>query len=160
MNEWINDWDRMLITAANASLNSNYAPSPILGACWKYVNTSYFYLDCSKISNVLGKRGNAQRILYSEVCFFVDTPILSRSYDVWKAVQKLHAPQCLLQHSFTIAKLWRRPQCPDEWIETLYVNYPGITIKQLKIFKKKTVQKQRGGAYTHANSQRGAVKPS
>ena len=40
-------------------------------------------------------------------------------------VQRLHAPQGLLQHNFTTAKTWKQPKCPstDEWIKNMWCIY-------------------------------------
>lgn len=58
VNEWINDQDGIRITV---NTNANHVPDTVLSACWKYINTLYRYLDCSKISNVVVKRRNAPK---------------------------------------------------------------------------------------------------
>ena len=37
-------------------------------------------------------------------------------------VQRLRAPQGLLQHKFTTAKAWKQPKCPstEEWIKKIW----------------------------------------
>ena len=40
-------------------------------------------------------------------------------------VQRLRAPQGLLQHKFTTAKAWKQPKCPstEEWIKNMWWIY-------------------------------------
>ena len=88
---------------------------------WRAYGEKGILLHCwweSKFVYSLGR--TVQRFLKKlkiELSYDPEIPLLG----IYLEKAKIHAPQCSVQHLFTIAKIWKQPKCPstDEWIKKM-----------------------------------------